>query len=351
MPFTSATLSTSFLPTPRVLWTLVALCVLGWLARLGLAQDSLPVLPIQAWQSDDAGIQDAMTTLSLPQVSVAPGAQVTIPLTLALRPGSGQALTQGQVYGVDVVVTYDPAVATAVRVERGALAAEWSLASNLETPGVARVGLAGATPIETGGELLLFVFDAVGQAGSGTDLTLTRGELNEGDIPTTLQHGHLNIELPTSTPTATYTPTPTTTSTPTPTATHTPTVTNTPTPTDTPTPTATHTPTPTNTPTPTDTPTPTPTHTPTVTPTPTDTPTITPTPTDTSTVEMPLQLGWNHISLPLEPVTSYTAESVCDEIISQGGDVVEIDRWYASGWDGHICGLPFNDFAIELGSD
>ncbi|MBC8422396.1 MAG: immune inhibitor A, partial [Chloroflexi bacterium] len=64
-----------------------------------------------------------------------------------------------------------------------------------------------------------------------------------------------------------------------------------------------------------------------------------------------LEIGWNHVSLPVEPATSYTAEGVCDEIISQGGDVAEVDRWYASGWDGHICGLPFNDFAIELGSD
>ena len=68
-------------------------------------------------------------------------------------------------------------------------------------------------------------------------------------------------------------------------------------------------------------------------------------------VEIPLQVGWNHISLPVEPITPYTAEGVCIEINSQGGDVAEIDRWYASGWDGHICGLPFNDFAIELGSD
>ncbi|MBC8422466.1 MAG: right-handed parallel beta-helix repeat-containing protein, partial [Chloroflexi bacterium] len=67
--------------------------------------------------------------------------------------------------------------------------------------------------------------------------------------------------------------------------------------------------------------------------------------------EISLQVGWNHVSLPLDPLTSYTAEGVCDEIISQGGDVTEIDRWYASGWDGHICGLPFNDFAIELGAD
>jgi hypothetical protein len=66
-------------------------------------------------------------------------------------------------------------------------------------------------------------------------------------------------------------------------------------------------------------------------------------------VDIPLQIGWNHISLPLDPLTPYTAEGVCIEIISQGGDVAEIDRWYASGWDGHICGLPFNDFDVEIG--
>ena len=107
---------------------------------------------------------------------------------------------------------------------------------------------------------------------------------------------------------------------------------------------------------PTPTPTATPTDTPTATSTPTATPTNTPTPTHTPTAtpieaEIPLQVGWNHISLPLDPVTSYTAEGMCNEINSQGGDVAEIDRWYASGWDGHICGLPFNDFDVELGSD
>ena len=68
-------------------------------------------------------------------------------------------------------------------------------------------------------------------------------------------------------------------------------------------------------------------------------------------VEIPVQVGWNHISLPLEPLTPYTAEDACREINDQGGDAIEIDRWYAGGWDGHICGLPFNDFPVELGSD
>jgi hypothetical protein len=62
-----------------------------------------------------------------------------------------------------------------------------------------------------------------------------------------------------------------------------------------------------------------------------------------------LQTGWSHISLPLFSPTSYTAQNLCDEMISQGGSVVEIDRWHTGGWDGHLCGLPFNDFAIELG--
>jgi hypothetical protein len=60
-------------------------------------------------------------------------------------------------------------------------------------------------------------------------------------------------------------------------------------------------------------------------------------------------VGWNHIALPVEPLTAYDAEELCERIEDQGGDVAEIDRWYAGGWQGHICGLPFNDFPIELG--
>jgi hypothetical protein len=172
-----------FKPTHRVAWLLIVLCVLGWFALLGLAQDATLVLP--AWEPQGAEVQDATAALSLPQMTVAPRAPVTVPLTLTL--------TQGQVYSADIAVTYDPNVITATAVDRGALAAGWSLASNLATPGVVRVALAGATPITTSGELLLFIFGAIGQAGSGTNLTLTRGDLNEGSIPTTLQHGYLCV--------------------------------------------------------------------------------------------------------------------------------------------------------------
>jgi hypothetical protein len=63
-----------------------------------------------------------------------------------------------------------------------------------------------------------------------------------------------------------------------------------------------------------------------------------------------MQTGWNHIALPLEPLVPYTAQDVCHEINSQGGNALEIDRWHNGGWEGHICGLPFNNFDLVLGA-
>jgi predicted outer membrane repeat protein len=68
----------------------------------------------------------------------------------------------------------------------------------------------------------------------------------------------------------------------------------------------------------------------------------------TEPVPFELQIGWNSINIP--HTDSYTAESLCDEIISQGVTALEIDRWYLGGWDGHICGLSFNDYPIERGT-
>ncbi|MFZ2424181.1 MAG: fibronectin type III domain-containing protein, partial [Anaerolineae bacterium] len=64
-----------------------------------------------------------------------------------------------------------------------------------------------------------------------------------------------------------------------------------------------------------------------------------------------LATSWNHISLPIDPLVPLTAEAACTAINSQGGHVSEIDRWYASSWSGHICGLAFNNFNLVLGSD
>ena len=67
----------------------------------------------------------------------------------------------------------------------------------------------------------------------------------------------------------------------------------------------------------------------------------------TSAVPLNLQAGWNSISIP--HTDSYTAKSLCNDFINQGITAVEIDRWYIGGWQGHVCGLPFNNFAIQRG--
>jgi len=55
------------------------------------------------------------------------------------------------------------------------------------------------------------------------------------------------------------------------------------------------------------------------------------------------------ISLPEWTEGVYTAASACQEMHSQWGTVEEIDRYTISGWQGHICGLPFNDFPLVPG--
>ena len=64
------------------------------------------------------------------------------------------------------------------------------------------------------------------------------------------------------------------------------------------------------------------------------------------TVDIPVQSGWNLISQPLNPSSTITAESLC---VTLGANVLEINRWNAGGWDSHICGLPFNNFNIDVG--
>ncbi|MGB0384969.1 MAG: fibronectin type III domain-containing protein [Ardenticatenaceae bacterium] len=72
-------------------------------------------------------------------------------------------------------------------------------------------------------------------------------------------------------------------------------------------------------------------------------------PSAVASTSISLQAGWNHTSLSLEPLVGYSAQTLCDQINEQGGDAVEIDRWHNGGWEGHVCGLPFNDFDLVLG--
>ena len=65
---------------------------------------------------------------------------------------------------------------------------------------------------------------------------------------------------------------------------------------------------------------------------------------------LPLNTGWNLITLPLDPITPYTAQSALTEISVQGGNCTEMDRWSNGAWDPHLIVLPgINNFGMDMG--
>lgn len=72
-----------------------------------------------------------------------------------------------------------------------------------------------------------------------------------------------------------------------------------------------------------------------------------------STATLALSKGFNFISLPLMPGTSYTARSLLESINSQGGDAVQISRWDNQGgvWQSLILAIPpnTNNFEVKVG--
>jgi hypothetical protein len=62
-----------------------------------------------------------------------------------------------------------------------------------------------------------------------------------------------------------------------------------------------------------------------------------------------LEKGWNAISLPSWSQGLFDAQTLIDEINSQGACCSEINRFVDGAWQGHMDGLPFNNFTIEPG--
>jgi hypothetical protein len=63
-------------------------------------------------------------------------------------------------------------------------------------------------------------------------------------------------------------------------------------------------------------------------------------------ISMALQAGWNLVALRATPSTTTKASGLC---ASLNGIAVEVDRWIAGGWEGHRCGVPPNNFTLEMG--
>ena len=60
-----------------------------------------------------------------------------------------------------------------------------------------------------------------------------------------------------------------------------------------------------------------------------------------------VQEGWTSVGFPMAGSKEFVkASDLCRNLPGSSVKVVEIDRWYNSGWVAHLCGLPFNDFNL-----
>lgn len=130
----------------------------------------------------------ASANLTIPPVNVLPVGSIDVPINLDI--------TDAELLGADIAFTYDPTHVNISNLRIGSLATGWSLVSNLSEPGVIRIAMAGAVPITTDGELILFTVTALGAQGTQSALTLTFGDLNESAIPSTLNSGSVYIAVP-----------------------------------------------------------------------------------------------------------------------------------------------------------
>lgn len=64
---------------------------------------------------------------------------------------------------------------------------------------------------------------------------------------------------------------------------------------------------------------------------------------------LPLNAGWNLITLPLQPETALNAQTLLDDINDGGTNCTEINRWLNGAWESHVNGSPVVPFDIQLG--
>ena len=125
--------------------------------------------------------------ITLPSLKAAPGETIRVPI---LAEGAAQAIA----FYLDL--RYDPAVLSPIAAERGAIASDLALTTNLGQPGRGRLALFGTVPLGGDGEIAVVTFKVVGAAGSRSSLTLPGLTVNEGRIPMRVKPGKVIVTLP-----------------------------------------------------------------------------------------------------------------------------------------------------------
>ena len=132
------------------------------------------------------GVAAATVEVILPDVRVAPGARITLPIEVS-------DITAEQLSAAEFTLVYDPSVVTFVSVTTvGGLAQGWLL-SHKSANGQVGIAMASARPTSGSGALVYTVFEALPCATGVSELTLARVRLNR-DIPVAVTDGSISVD-------------------------------------------------------------------------------------------------------------------------------------------------------------
>lgn len=132
-------------------------------------------------------------SMALGKARVSTGSDFTVPITISSTKGKG-------IVSYQFDLNYDPSVLRAQPIAvdvSGALSNGMSVTVNSETPGLLKVVVFGAVPLNGEGLLLNLKFTAIGELGSASTITLQNLMLNEGNPWSVSTEGRVEISTPT----------------------------------------------------------------------------------------------------------------------------------------------------------
>lgn len=127
--------------------------------------------------------------VELPDVSIDGGKEVVVPVSV-------QGVSDKDVISYEFDLRYDPSVIQPLEIPidvKGTASRGLSVVTNASEPGILRVVVYGAYPIDTDGVLLNLRFTAIGGAGAVSALSFERIMFNEGEMQMAVTGGRVEL--------------------------------------------------------------------------------------------------------------------------------------------------------------
>jgi len=137
----------------------------------------------------DCGSCPTIYNASISNASGNPGASsVSVPITL-------NNIGTREIIGIDIQLTYDSSLITAIDIQKGSLTQNWNLEKNINTAGQVKIALYSSAKLTSSGEVAKVIFSVKTTApvGSTSALTLTKFDANETTVPS-ITNGAFTIQ-------------------------------------------------------------------------------------------------------------------------------------------------------------